>query len=444
MATLLLVFVIVAGMIFYTISFLINGDKWASFPANKSVFTDGVITSGRVLDRDGVVLADITDGVRTYSDSETIRKATLHAVGDVGGNIGTGALKAFASEIIGYNFISGTYSVKGTGKNLYLTLDAGLNEVAYNALEGRSGTIAVYNYKTGDILCMVSSPSYDPQNPPEISADDTSGVYLNRFLSSVFVPGSIFKLVTMAAAIENIPDLHDRTFVCEGSRNVNGDVVTCTGTHGEITAEQALAVSCNCAFAELALELGADTLAEYSEKLGLTESFEINGISTAAGKFEKAEAGTSNLAWSGIGQYNDMVNPAAYLRLMGAIANEGKAVDLKLISKVTNSLGIKSLGYSHTGDTRLLKKETADELKSMMSYNVTYTYGEDRFPGLQLCAKSGTAEVGGDKSPHAWFVGFITNEENPLAFVVLVENGGGGSKVAGNIANTVLQAAVNS
>ena len=78
----------------------------------------------------------------------------------------------------------------------------------------------------------------------------------------------------------------------------------------------------------------------------------------------------------------------------------------------------------------------------MMRYNVQTSYGDDNYPGLNLCAKSGTAEVGGDMSPHAWFVGFIDNEETPLAFVVVVENGGWGSQTAGTVANTVLQEAV--
>ena len=88
------------------------------------------------------------------------------------------------------------------------------------------------------------------------------------------------------------------------------------------------------------------------------------------------------------------------------------------------------------------EEETAAAIASMMSYNVTYTYGTDRFPGLQLHAKSGTAEVGSDQQPHAWFVGYIDNADAPLAFVVVVENGGGGSSAAGDVASTVLQAAV--
>lgn len=441
-AAIILICAILAGLIFFIIKYVKDGEAWATFSANKDVYTDGVLTTGTVLDRNGIVLSTITDGTRTYADDYTTRKAMLHAVGDPYGNIGTGALAAFSSELIGYDFISGTYSLSGKGNNLYLSIDSELNKTAYNALDGRSGTVAVYNYETGEVICMVSSPSIDPVTE-SVSEDDTSGVYINRFISSAFTPGSIFKIVTSIAAIENIPDIYNRTFTCNGSTDVNGDTVTCTGTHGDITFQEALAYSCNCAYAEIALELGADTLQKYSEKLGLLDSFSVSGIDTAAGNFDKAEPETADLAWSGIGQYTDLVNPASILRLMGAIANGGAAVEPVLISDVKNNLGISTGFYPKTSKIKLLDSATASEISDMMSYNVYCNYGAENYPGLELHAKSGTAEVGSDVSPHAWFIGFITNEEHPLAFVVLIENGGGGSSAAGSVANTILQAAVS-
>ena len=105
------------------------------------------------------------NGQRTYYDNATVRKATLHAVGDLQGNIGTGALNAFADRLTGYSLLNGAFGAK-QGSDLYLTIDARYNYEAYQALGGKSGTVAVYNYKTGEILCMVSAPSYDPLNVP--------------------------------------------------------------------------------------------------------------------------------------------------------------------------------------------------------------------------------------------------------------------------------------
>ena len=87
--------------------------------------------------------------------------ANLHVVGDLYGNISTGALSAFASQLTGYNLLLGAFGAE-RGNNLYLTVDAELNETAYQALGGKKGTVAVYNYKTGEILCLVSAPAYDP------------------------------------------------------------------------------------------------------------------------------------------------------------------------------------------------------------------------------------------------------------------------------------------
>jgi len=120
------------------------------------------------------------------------------------------------------------------------------------------------------------------------------------------------------------------------------------------------------------------------------------------------------------------------VRFVGAIANDGEAVDLRLRARtgITSILPVRS--------NRIMQSHTASLLSDMMAH-----HSEDRFPGLRMHAKSGTAEVGRDSRPHAWFTGFITNRGNPLAFAVIVENGGGGTAVAAPIANTVLQAALN-
>ena len=432
MSLLCLVLIIAAGLSFYTFRLFTKGGEWATFSSNQTVFSEGELIIGSIFDRNGMLLASSDGDERIYAEDSDIRKATLHAVGDAAGNVGTGALTVFSSELIGYDPINGAYSVGNSGGEVHLSIDGELNAVALDALDGRKGTVAISNYETGEIVCMVSTPTYDPYYPPEDLGDDSyEGVFINRFLSSTYTPGSTFKLVTLTAAIENLSDLYDRTFICEGQVTIGENVITCTGYHGEINIEEALAVSCNCAFGELAAEIGSETLAEYADKLGFTSSINIDGINTAAGYYEKTP-NIGETAWSGIGQYKDMINPAAMLRFVGAIANNGVATDLTL--KREGSWGGK----------RILKNPTAEKLSEMMNFNVHYNYGTGNYPGLELYAKSGTAEVGEDKDTHALFVGFIKDAEHPYAFVVIIENGGSGSYVAGPVANTVLQAAVNS
>lgn len=440
---LIIALALIAGLGLFCFRFVTNAADWAAYPYNRHMYSNsGQLLSGTILDRDGDVLTEVKDGERVYYPDATVRRATVHAVGDGSGYIGTGALTAFADRLSGYNLITGGYSPLGSGRNLTLTLDAYLNVTAYNAMDGRQGTVGVYNYKTGDILCMVSTPSFDPENPPDASSAE-DGIYLNRFLSSAQVPGSIFKTVTLTAALENLPDLKDRTFTCTGETTVGGTVITCPKPHGKMDIESAFANSCNGVFGALAAELGGDTMTKYVEQAGLTRRMSVDGIMTAAGHYDVRDADKGQIGWSGVGQYTDTVNPCNMMTYMGAIANGGTAAVPRLILDITTPSGIPT-SWQRTEETdTLVQASTASQVKEMMKNNVVQTYGTDRFRGLDIGAKSGTAEVGGDKRPNAWFAGFLDDPEHPYAFIVLVENGGGGASVAGEIAATVLQACVD-
>lgn len=443
---LVLALCLAAGMCVFVGKYLLDGGSWASSAFNRHLYnTDGQLASGTVMDRDGDVLSTVTeDGKRTYYDNVDVRKATLHAVGDLQGNIGTGALNAFADKLTGYSLLNGAFGA-GAGSELYLTIDARYNYEAYQALGGHAGTVAVYNYKTGEILCMVSAPSYDPLNvPADIETNDRyKGAYINRFLSSTFTPGSIYKTVTLMAALEEIPDLTQRTWTCEGSVQIGEETIVCSGTHGQQDIGDAFANSCNVAFAQIAAELGADTLKQYTEQAGLTDSYSVDGLPTAAGSFQWDGVTDGQLGWAGVGQGEDQVNPCAMMVYMGAIASGGKAAEPYLIEKTVSALGLPSLPHFTKKTGRLIAEDTAATLADMMAENVQKTYGASRFPNMDICAKSGTAEVGEGKTPHAWFTGFLRGEDTPYAFVVLVENGGGGSAVAGTVASRVLDVIVN-
>ena len=207
---LLLIVLLGLGLALFCLRYTFRGEAWASFSANGHAYTDGVVRTGQVLDRNGTVLYDGPSGV--YHEDSALRQATLHAVGDQLGNISTSALEAFQSRLIGFDPLTGTLS---GGHKVYLTIDADLSRTAWEALDGRKGVAAVYNYQTGDILCMVSNPSFDPADPPEISDDDSDyeGVYLNRLLSGLYTPGSVFKVVTTAAAP---PSLERRASIASG------------------------------------------------------------------------------------------------------------------------------------------------------------------------------------------------------------------------------------
>lgn len=439
---LLLGLFLIAGVGFFVYEDWSEGADWVVYEGNRDVFADGDLAKGGVYDANGELLMKNTSEGMIFNDSADVRAACLHITGDKDNNIATGANRAFLDKLIGYDFINGIYSLNNEGENVTLTIDSDVCATAYNALAGRKGCVGVYNYKTGEIVCMVSSPTYDPLNVPYTIPD---GAYINRFLDASFAPGSTFKLVTAAASIENLDDAYSFNVNCTGSVDYgHGDEVTDISAHGDVTLTKALEVSCNCYFGKLTEKLGPGLMEKYVEKTGLNKSYDIDGIDTKAGTFDYPDSGV-NLAWTGIGQYHDMVNPCSMMVYMGAIAGNGTAV-LPTIMSPTNFIE-ENIDKAKTAILKtedMIDESTAASLKDMMRNNVINHYGGDgAFPGLELCAKSGTAEVSGQTKPNAWFTGFIDDEDNPYAFVVLVENAGYGSEVAGAVANKVLQDIVN-
>ena len=424
-----------AGTGLFTYRYVKDGAKWAGFYGNTQIFTDGRINRGTVTDRhDEMLLYCSPDGLE-YSNDWATRVSTIHAVGDVNGNISSGAINMFASQLIGYDLLNGTYDTSANGKTIQLTIDAEANRTAYNALGGKTGAVGVYNWKTGEIMCMVSTPGFDPYDEEPEESEDS--IYFNNFLFGKITPGSTFKLVTSASVIENMPDRDEFEFDCDGVNQYGDNEETefrDIYEHGEVDFREALAVSCNGAFGALSRKIGGKALKKTTEEVGLSKSLEFDGIETAAGSFKFPTDDDVRLSWAGIGQAQDLVNPCTMMVFMGAIANGGEAVQPTLIkntSFIDEIRGAKTLG-------QYLEESTAEELKGMMKNNVVENYGEDNFPGLDMYAKSGTAETGGDESD-AWFVGFTDDEEAPYAFVVWIKEGGGGASDAAPVAREVLQ-----
>ena len=297
----LLTLAFAGGMLLFLVEFVRDGGSWAIQPFNKHI-TQGESLSGRILDRDGTVLAYSDETGRVYHDDQTVRLAMLHTVGDTRGYIATSAQYLYRADLSGYNLVTGLVSPfgKSNGSDVKLTLDADLCKTAYEALEGKKGAVVVYNYKTGAILCEVSTPSFDPGAPPaDLDTDETGkyeGVYLNNVLSSTYTPGSVFKVVTTAAAIENIPDLDSRTFTCDGSVVINGNQINCLATHGQIDFKTALSHSCNVVFGELAVELGEEKMTAMANQMGFNASFEFDGIHTAKSVYQVKDASDDALA----------------------------------------------------------------------------------------------------------------------------------------------------
>lgn len=437
---LMLAVILLGGMCLFLVEYLMNAGRWVVFQGNPHVYNGVNIGCGVIYDRSGELLLSATDS-RSYAEDSAVRKATLHWLGDRDGFISAPAVTHYAPDMAGFDLLNGLYGYGGTGGKAELTISAEVQRAALEAMGKKKGTVAVYNYKTGEILCAVSTPTYDPDNVPDIDEDDEKyeGIYLNRFTQTAYVPGSVFKLVTTAAALDTLKNAEDIEFRCDGVYEMSGGKVKCTGEHGTIGLKKALQKSCNCYFAQLTEVLGADTLQTYVDKLRITEPVSFDGITTAKGSFSVEGVSPQQLAWAGIGQYLDTVNPCRYMTFMGVIAGGGEAAEPYIVSGAGSGLfgGYKA---SKTSTGRLLDKDTAGELAALMRNNVEKQYGDDNFPGLTVCAKSGTAEVGGDQKPNATFAGFCTDKDYPLAFMVVVEDAGSGAKTCVPIISEVLAA----
>lgn len=446
-AVLLLVAIVISGLGVLGYRFAVNGEKWATMRANAHLTENGsFVGAGNVLDRNGEILAYTEDGQRKYNDSERIRRSTLHIVGDTEGYIASGVQTAFKSELAGYNPFTGIYTLErfGRGNDVTLTIDSKVCAVAYDELNGRNGIVAAYNYETGELICSVSSPSYDVENKPseeEINENKNGkydGLYLNRLIDGLYTPGSTFKVITAMSAIENLSDIDSFEYECKGEETIDGVKVTCPNKHGEMDFSECFVNSCNCAFAVISQKLGSQALSSTAYQMGFGKAYEFGNKQTQGSIIDLTDASAGDLAWASVGQYETLVNPYHMLCVMGAVANDGVAVLPYAVSGVSTPKGRvveKAVVESQAYVDSTLARSTAE----LMRQAVEQKYGDGNFKGLSMCGKTGTAEVEDGKKPHSWFVGFSQNPQCPVAIVVVVENGGWGSSAALPIASEVME-----
>ncbi len=435
-----LILVLLGGTGFFVYEYLTQGESWVLSPGSPHVYDPQGKVCGTVLDRDGILLLDQNNGV--YADSLELRRSTIHWVGDRRGNIQAGAVSHYSKLMAGFDPVNGVYSYGGIGGQAKLTLSAQLQLAALKAMGDHVGTLAVYNYKTGELLCAVTTPNFDPDDVPDIAGDTTGkyeGIYLNRFLQSTYIPGSIMKVVTTAAALEEVNGILDMTFKCTGKVEFGVDKVSCERVHGTQTLKEAMAVSCNCVYAQVALLLGGEKLQQYAEKFGITKRISFDGITTAAGNFQIAGQPDVNVCWASIGQHLDQINPCSFLAFIGAIANGGVTVEPHVVQSI--SFGDRVTYQARTnGGIRIMSEETAALMHEFMRNNVVSYYGTDKFPDVLVCGKTGTGQVDNGKKANAMFTGFLDDEQLPLAFIVCIEDGGYGRRVAIPVISQVLEA----
>ena len=346
---------------------------------------------------------------------------------------------------------------KPQGANLNTTLNPKAQAAAVKALGKQQGAAIAIDYTTGEILALASTPTYDPNL---LATQDTSAEKANwdsllnnseeplknRAVREVFPPGSTFKLVTSAAALESgyAPDpvvAAPNTYQLPGSSHSVGNSTNCGGT--EITLEHALATSCNTTFAKLGVDLGKDKMVDMAKKFGFNTEPGIDLPASTSRFPEQLDA--AQLGQSSIGQYEVAASPLQMLMVASAIANDGVLMKPHLVKSVTGS-DLKVIQTVQPEQmSRPIGEGTAKQLRQMMENVVSDGTGSPAdISGLTVGGKTGTAQSDPNRPPYAWFVGYAS--EPHVAVVAFVQSTAvsrddiSGGKVAAPIFKAVVEA----
>ncbi len=450
MTAMVVIFVLMfVSLIGYTsYSMAMYGSKWFASPYNTRVkHQKDKITPGDIYDVNGLVMATAdSQGNRTYPQSEEARKANAHVLGDQYGITSGGAEALYSKYIYGFNLnaidriVQAFKAQKSKGNDVTLTVDSDLNKYIYEQMSGKTGAVVVMNYKTGAIIGSVSRESFDINKVQELAKEkhnSEESFFLNKVTMGKYPPGSTFKLITAVSALENMSDAATRTYNSSSDITMNGEKITNfdRDSHGNINLENALKVSSNTYFAQLARDLGKSNLTKTAENFGFNSNFMYDDVIMASSSYNGGKT-DNQLAWSSVGQHQDLVTPLHMCMIVSAIANNGQMMEPKNLLSVKDSLGSSIYTMRPKKVRQVTSPEIAKKMQAMMKGVVESGTGRNAaVKGLTIGGKTGSAETG--KSTHAWFVGYIESEQTPYAVAIVLENAGTGGKNAAPLASKI-------
>lgn len=442
--SLLLALLVVYG----TFSLGISGNRWFSSSVNASLRkVKSDVIPGRIYDRNGIPIAGVNaQGQRLYHQDPLTRRALVHALGVPDGTVKNG-VETFMSYLL-YAYDAGYLArlnaalsgVKRHGYDLRLSLSSGLSRlIAEQFPQGKSGAVVVMNYRTGELLALCSFPNFDPLAPQGVVSDPQKP-YINNATQWRSAPGSTFKVITLAAALQHLPGAMERTFTCEGAFQVGDIEITdaANAVHGEINLEKALSVSCNITFAKLALELGDEPLKQTAEAFGLDDHPLFSDLVVENSRYPVTRRTAREVAWTGPGQSALLITPLQMCLVAAAVANDGVMMEPKLLLQAVDSRREGKMQMTPVQYKTPLSEQQADILASAMRLAVrSGTATRAAVPGLVICGKTGSAQVDGQKLTNAWFIGFIDDKTLPYAVCVVVNDAGEGSRNAAPLAGRI-------
>ena len=418
------------------------GSRWFSYSANPRLAAQKAdVVEGSILDRNGIVLAETVDGNRVFQSASADRKAVVHLIGDREGMVANSVETFQAAYLYGYqsSLQDAIYRLlhPGTekkGNDVRLTIDAKLCTAipeyfsSFALTQELNGAAVVLNYQTGEIVAEISLPSFDPNNTDEATIAELDHPYWNRAVQGLYPPGSTFKIVTSAAALEKLPDIHSRTFTCTGSLVVSETLTVKdyhSAIHGSLSLRQAFLRSCNPVYASLALEMGDAALRSTAESFGFNQNFLFRDLVLYNSSYPTAGRTRDAIAASGYGQSAITITPMHLCLISAAVARGGVMPEPRLLRQVQSASGGNVLSFSTADAMRVCDAATVQELQSMMQAVVQEGGSGSRaaVSTLDIRGKTGTAESTLDGQPinYGWFTGYNAQADLPFAVCVLVE-----------------------
>ena len=353
------------------------------------------------------------------------------------------------------------------GAAVELTIDPKVQQAAWDGLGNQNGAAVAIDPKTGKILAMASTPGWDPNDLAShdttqaseafknLEAAEGKPAYTRAIGGNLYPPGSTFKVLVAAAALESGDYEPDSQLTGPAKLDLPQTTATIGNSHpgacrngGKPTLADSLAESCNTSFASLGMDLGEDAIAKQAEKFGFGEDLEIP-LNVTPSSFP-SDRNPPQLSQSSRGQYEVRSTPLQMAMMTAGIANGGKMMKPQLVDRVLNANTLEPISETRPKQmSRPVSGDTADKLTDMMTGVVENgTASVAKMGDTKVAAKTGTAQHAKGAAPHAWFISFAPADDPQIAVAVVVENGGNagseayGATVAGPIAKNMMEAVV--
>ncbi len=434
---------------------------------NHTLMQESDTERGSISTYDGVVLAEsqqTEDG--SYERVYPAGDLASHVVGYYSTQYGTSGIEASENETLKgqQNYASWTDVINAAagintpGNDVRLTINSTIQQAAQDALEGETGAAVVMDPSTGAVLAMASSPTYSAGDVEALleqaaasDGSDDAGQLVNRATQGLYAPGSTFKIVSLATALQNGIASEDSVYASPGTMEIGNAEVSNFGdeSYGDITLQRATALSSNTVFGQLGVQIGAQLLVEGAEAFGFNKDLDFELPVVTSLMPDPDEMTEWETAWASagepVGEHESPAGPQASVLEMAmvgcAVANNGTIMQPYLVDSVYNANGERSYQAQATTYLQAITSETASRVKEVLKDVVDYGTGTTAaINGVQVAGKTGTAEhPDGDDG---WFVGMANADSDTPSVVVAIVLEKNESSVASAKAGDILETAL--